>query len=318
MRRTVKLLLAAFLCAAAGLNLIAFMQARAMTHFSDGGARTAGAEQLSAFDKISVLLSGVNIPRPRNGQTPAEWAPAFETHHFQNTDGITLEAWYVAGADDRPVVALFHGYAASKSALLSVARVFHELGYYVLLVDFYGSGGSTGSGTTIGVKEADDVAATLAYARRAWPSRKVILYGISMGGAALLRAIAVNGARPDAIIVEATFDRLRHTSQNRFRVMGVPLSPLADLLIFWGSVQHGFNFFSHNPVQYARAVNCPALILHGENDQRATLAQARAVSAAMGRFGRLVSFPGVRHMPIVEARPDEWRNAVRQFLASLR
>ncbi len=215
------------------------------------------------------------------------------------------------------MVALFHGYAASKSALLSTARLFHELGYRVLLVDFYGSGGSTGSGTTIGVKEADDVAATLAYARRAWKAPKVILYGISMGGAALLRAIAVNGAQPDAIIVEATFDRLRHTSENRFRVMGVPIAPLADLLLFWGSVQHGFNFFSHNPLEYARAVKCPALILHGENDQRATLEQARGVAAAMGQHARFVSFAGVRHVPIVEAQPDAWRNAVRQFLESL-
>jgi pimeloyl-ACP methyl ester carboxylesterase len=318
MSRAGKLLLAALLSAAVSVNLVAFMQARAMTHFSGGGARTAGPEQLSAFDKIAVLLSGVNIPRPQNGQTPAEWAPTFETHRWQNFSGATLEAWYMAGVGDQPMVALFHGYAASKSALLSAARVFHKLAYSVLLVDFYGSGGSTGSGTTIGVKEADDVAATLAYVRRTWPGRKVILYGISMGGAALLRAIAINGAQPDAIIVEASFDRLRHTSRNRFRVMGVPIAPLADLLLFWGSVQHGFNFFSHNPVEYARAVKCPALILHGENDQRATLAQARSVGAAMGRLGRLVSFAGVRHVPIVEAQPDAWRNAVRQFLASLR
>jgi dipeptidyl aminopeptidase/acylaminoacyl peptidase len=318
MRWAIKLLLAALSSAAVSVNLVAFMQARAMTHFSDGGARTAGPEQLSAFDKITVLLSGVNIPRPRNGQTPAEWAPAFETHRFQNPDGAKLEAWYVAGVGDDPMVALFHGYAASKSALLSAARVFHDLGYSVLLVDFYGSGGSTGSGTTIGVKEADDVASTLAYARRTWKAPKVILYGISMGGAALLRAIAVNGAQPDAIIVEASFDRLRHTSQNRFRIMGVPIALLADLLLFWGSVQYGFNFFSHNPVDYARAVKCPALILHGENDQRATLEQARAVGAAMGWLGRLVPFAGVRHMPIVEAQPDEWRNAVQQFLESLR
>ncbi len=318
MRRAVKLLLAVLLGATVSLNLVAFMQARAMTHFSDGGARTAGPEQLSALDKIAVMLSGVNIPRPQNGQTPAQWGLAFETRHFQNSDGATLEAWYVAGAADYPIIALFHGSAASKSALLSAARVFHELGYSVLLVDFYGSGGSTGSGTTIGVKEADDVAATLAYARRTWKAPKVILYGISMGGAALLRAIAANGARPDAIIVEASFDRLRDTSKNRFRVMGAPLAPLADLLMFWGSVQHGINFFSHNPVDYARAVKCPALILHGENDQRATLEQARAVGAAMGQQARFVPFAGVRHMPIVEARPDEWRNAVRQFLESLR
>lgn len=317
MRHAVKLLLAALLSAAVSLNLVAFMQARAMTHFSEGGARSAGPEQLSAFDKFAVMLSGVNIPRPRNGQTPAQWGVAFETHRFHNADGAMLEAWYVAGATDHPIVALFHGYAVSKSSLLTTARVFHELGYGVLLVDFYGSGGSTGTGTTIGVKEADDVAATLDYARRTWVNRKIILYGISMGGAALLRAIAVNGVKPNAVIVEATFDTLLNAGKNRFRTLRLSGSPFAELLLFWGSVQNGFNFFSHNPVDYSRSVSCPALILHGEKDERVTLEEARTIAAAMGTNARFVAYAGVPHMPIVDARPEQWRREVKKFLAQV-
>jgi hypothetical protein len=120
-------------------------------------------------------------------------------------------------------------------------------------VDFYGSGGSSGSGTTIGVNESDDVAATVAYAKTVWPQRKIVLYGISMGGAAVLRAIAVNGVTPDTAIIEATFDSLLNTGKNRFRAMGLPPSPFTELLLFWGSVQQ-FNYF-RNPAQYATRWN---------------------------------------------------------------
>jgi pimeloyl-ACP methyl ester carboxylesterase len=61
-------------------------------------------------------------------------------------------------------------------------------------------------------------------------------------------------------------------------------------------------------------VNCPTLILHGEKDERATLDQARAIAAAMERNARFVSFAGVPHVPIVEARPLEWTREVRDFL----
>jgi uncharacterized protein len=212
---------------------------------------------------------------------------------------------------------LFHGYAVSKSSLLTTARVFHELGYGALLVDFYGSGGSSGRGTTIGVKEADDVAATIDYARRTWRNRKIILYGISMGGAALLRAIAVHEVKPDAIIVEATFDTLLNTGKNRFRSMRLSGWPFAELLLFWGNVQNGFNFFSHNPVDYARSVNCPTLILHGEKDERVRLEEARTIASAMGTKARFVAFSGVPHMPIVDARPEQWRLEVSKFLAQV-
>lgn len=317
MKRAFRLFIAGLLSAVVSANILAFMQARAMTRFVEDGERTARPEQLSLVERVSVILSGVNIPRPRSLSTPTKYKLDFQVQRFASPNGSTLEAWYVPGTDDRPLVLLFHGYAVSKSSLLTTARVFHELGYGALLVDFYGSGGSSGSGTTIGVKEVDDVVATVDYARRTWKDRKIILYGISMGGAALLRAIAVNGVKPDAVIVEATFDTLLNTGKNRFRTMGLSGSPFAELLLFWGSVQNGFNFFSHNPVDYARSVNCPALILHGEKDERATLDEARTIVSAMGTNARFVAFSGVPHMPIVDARPKQWRREVGEFLKKL-
>jgi len=314
MKRVVKLLVAALTSALVSVNILAFMQARAMTRFVDDGERTARPEQLSLVERISVILSGVNIPRPRNLSTPAKYNLDFHAQRFASRDGSILEAWYVPGREDQPVILLFHGFAVSKSSLLTTARVLHELGYGTLLVDFYGSGGSSGSGTTIGVKESDDVAATVDYARRTWKDRKLVLYGISMGGAALLRAVAVDAVKPDAIIVEATFDTLLNTGKNRFRSMRLSGWPFAQVLLFWGSVQNRFNFFSHNPVDYARSVNCPALILHGEQDERVTVEEARTIASAMGTSARFVAFPGVPHMPIIDARPEQWRREVEKFL----
>jgi uncharacterized protein len=296
------------------VNVLAFMQARAMTNFTEIGERTGRPEQLGVFDRMAVMVSGVNIPRPKNSRTPGDLNLSFETHHFRNANGAILEAWFVPGSDDRAIVALFHGYGAAKSTLLSVAGGFHRLGYGTLLVDFYGSGGSSGFGTTIGVNEADDVAAASEYISRRWPERKIVLYGISMGGAAVLRAIAEEGVEPDAVIVEAAFDSLLNTARNRCRAVGLPGSPLAELLLFWGSVQNRFNFFSHNPADYARTVNQPALILHGEQDDRAPVDQGRRIARAIGANARFVSYAGVSHMPIVEARPEEWTRDLAAFL----
>jgi len=317
MKRIVWLLTAALVSAVASVNVFAFMQARAITRFAETGERTGRPEQLSVLDRITVLVSGVNIPRPVNRRTPGDFKLAFETHRFPSGNGATLEAWFLPGENDRLVVALFHGYAASKSTLLTTAQAFHRLGYATLLVDFYGSGGSSGSGTTIGVKEADDVAAAVQYMRRTWPERKVVLYGISMGGAAVLRAIAVNGAEPHGIIIEATFDSLLNTGKNRFRAMGLLPSPFAELLLFWGGVQNGFNGFAHKPVDYARAVKQPALILHGEKDERTTFEQARSIAEVMGAHARFIGYADVTHMPIVEARPREWTRDVAVFLEEI-
>jgi uncharacterized protein len=315
-RHPVRLLIAVLLGASIGINVVAFMQVWAMIHFAESGERTARPEQLDVLDKLTVILSGVVIPRPQNRSTPSDVGLAYETHRFRSASGSSLEAWYVPVKSTLPIVALFHGYGASKSSLLSAGRTFHGLGYPTVLVDFFGSGGSSGSGTTIGVKEASDVVATVDYVRRTWPNRKLVLYGISMGGAAVIRAIGTEKINPDAVIVEATFDSLLNAGKSRFRAMGLPASPFAELLIFWGSMQTGSNLFLHNPADYARSVNCPALILHGEKDERATLDQARAIAGAMGQNTRLVFFAGVPHTPIVEARPVDWTREVRDFMHS--
>ncbi len=291
------------------------MQARALTRFA-GGERTPPAK-LSWFDTAAAMVSGVRVARPRNTITPSALGLAFETFRFPSDSGATVEAWHIAGKHERLVVALFHGYATSKSALLGAAKALHELGYPTLLVDFYGSGGSSGGDTTLGVEEARDVTAAVHFIRQKWPDRKIALYGISMGGAAVLRAVAVHGAAADAIIVESVFDTLLNAVKSRFRAAGLPATPLAELLIFWGSVERRFNFFAHNPAQYARSVGRPALVLHGEKDQWAPPAQARAIAQRIGKTARLIVYDGVPHMPIVDARRLEWMRDVGEFLRGL-
>src|SRR5207237_2938162 len=126
-------------------------------------------------------------------------------------------------------------------SLLTPAAAFHEMGYAVLLVDFRGTGGSSGQETTLGVREAADVARAVDYTQHTWPARPLVLYGVSMGAAAIMRAVATEGVHPAALILESPFDRLLDTVANRFHAMGLPAFPAAGLLVFWGSLQQGYD-----------------------------------------------------------------------------
>src|SRR5262249_39182856 len=162
----------------------AYIHARAMTHYADVGERTPSPEGLSFLGKVGVLFTGVTVPRPSGSGTPADRELAFEVLRIEVADGTRLEAWSVPHPKARGLVLLFHGYASCKAGLLPELAAFHELGYAALAVDFRGSGGSSGNVTTIGVREADDVAAALAHARTHRPGGPVVLFGKSMGAAA--------------------------------------------------------------------------------------------------------------------------------------
>jgi alpha-beta hydrolase superfamily lysophospholipase len=296
------------------LNLLAYNHARAMLNFTRSGERTSKPEKLSFADKLGVLIKGVNLPRPVSDLPPTTLAADCQSFLITEANAIKLSAWLCDRGKTSPLVIMFHGYSTDKTALLEEAKALLELGASVLLVDFRGSGGSSEAYTTIGVHEADDVAAVFDYAKKHFAHSRTILFGQSMGAVAILRAISKNGVKPDGVIIEAVFDTMLNTVKNRFDVMGVTSFPGAQLLVFWGGVQFGFNGFKHNPVDYAKALSCPSLFLHGEDDPRAKLKEGRRVFEVAGGTKKFITFAGSGHESYLSTHREQWINAIRNFL----
>ena len=304
-----------FLAGFAALNGLAYRHARAMLRYSAGGARTDKPEALSPFAKLRVLLAGVNLPRPTDERPPAVLASNAYALAIDVPGGIRLSAWYVDRGADAPLAIFFHGYSVEKTRLLPEAREVHAMGASILLVDFRGSGGSSEAYATFGRLEAEDVAAAVRHARESLPHSALLLYGQSMGSAAILRAIHEYDIQPDGVILESVFDTLLGAVRNRFDAMGIPSFPAAELLTFWGGRQFGFNGFAHNPVDDAKSLECPALFLHGTDDPRAPLAAGRRVfEASPSRRKRFVAFANVGHESYLARHPDPWRAVVRPFI----
>jgi alpha-beta hydrolase superfamily lysophospholipase len=296
------------------LNVLTYQHARAMLTFRADVNRTPTPEALSALDKLTVLTCGVTIPRPENTRSPKDFGMPFETLSFASADGTQLEGWLLTPPNPKGTIAFFHGYAACRATLLDEAKAVHTLGFVALLIDFRGSGGSEGSSTSLGFYEAEDVVATVKLVRERQLPTPLILYGQSMGGAAVLRTLATQDVLPDGVILESVFGRMLETVRNRFALMGVPAFPGAELLVFWGGAQLGYSGFSHNPEEYARSCQCPTLLLHGSEDRHARLEEAKAILENLAGEKELVVFEGAGHKSLASAAPAQWREAVETFL----
>ncbi|MFY9976083.1 MAG: alpha/beta fold hydrolase, partial [Chromatiaceae bacterium] len=206
------------------------------------------------------------------------------------------------------------GYSAEKTSLLDEARAFLDLGASLLLVDFRGSGGSSESYTTVGVHEAEDVAAAIRDARERLSHGNVFLFARSMGAAAILRAGHAHAVQPDGVMLEAVFDTLFNTVGHRFRAMQVPAFPSAELLVFWGGGQWGFGGFEHNPSDYAASLDCPTLLMHGARDPRVSLTEARRMFEVIPGTKEFVTFERSGHDSYFSKNASQWRTAVERFI----
>lgn len=282
------------------LNILAYSGAYLMTHYSEPGQW--------------------GMSKPNGSKTPADIGLSYRTQRLSVKNNEWVETWLVlaSGVEAKGTVLLFPGKDSSKAnQLLAPAQVFHELHYNSLLVDFRGVGGSSGNTTTLGVRESEDVGLVLKEADRLQLQRPFVLYGISMGSAAILTAIAKEDVKPDGIILELPFARSIDALRSRVRAFRIPSFPLAELIIFWGGVQHGFNAFAHNPVTYAAQVQCPTLIMHGSLDQWTTIDEIKEISQNLRGSKELVLFPNTGHTLLVTVDQKLWKESVNKFLQGI-
>jgi len=296
------------------LNVVVAMHAWRFTHFTtDAGPRTRNPEKLPISEKIKVMLTGLRNPKPVNLAPPTF---PYQDVTLRSPNG-RLAAWYGPVPNARGTVILCHGYTSDKSRLRPEAGYFRQLGYAVLLLDFSGNGASEGYQITIGYREADDVVVAYRWAQARQPGAPVVLYGVSMGAVAILRAESELGLRPAASIVECPYGSMLQTARNRFVSMHLPAFPLANLLVLWGSVENAYWAFGLNAGEYARRVPTPTLLLWGTVDPRVTRAETDTIFAHLAGPKQRVDFTDSGHEPYWHKHPRQWQGVVRRFLATL-
>ena len=195
--------------------------------------------------------------------------------HVDSRDGGRVAVTLLPGGE--PAVILCHGRVYDRESFLPFGEELQAAGYTVAVLDFRGYGTSLAGSAGDDAKELD-VLATAEFLQRSGHSRVVPL-GASMGGGAVLRAVA---ARRDLFTAMVTLS-----------TVAVDL----DLAAAWGNLPKLFVVSRDEPM----------------HDQTAAMFEAAAEPR------RLFELPGSLHAQQILQGPDaaSLQQAVTDFLASL-
>ena len=208
-------------------------------------------------------------------------------------DGQPIQAWYVPGTADAPLVLYFGGNAEDVSWMIGQAAA-HAPGIAWLLVSYRGYGGSGGSPSAQNISADalrwyDHAAAVLK------PSR-ISVFGRSLGSGA---AVHVAAQRPVASVVLVTpFDSLAEVARHHY-----PFLPVGWML------RHRFD-----SVDLAPRISAPLLCIAAARDVVIPPAHARRLYEAWGGPKRLLELEGAGHND-TDGAPDFWRS-IRAALTS--
>lgn len=234
--------------------------------------------------------------------TPEEVGlPEVEPVSFETTDGLQLNAWFVAGSGSppRPAVLVLNGNAGNRAYRAPLAAALRRRGLHVLLTDYRGYGGNPGSPSEQGL--AADAAAARVYlgTRPDVDAERIVYFGESLGTAVAVR-LAVE-QRPAALILRSPFTSMTDLAQYHY-----PVLPSRFLLR---------DRFS--TIDRIERVRSPLLVIAGGRDSIVPVEYSQRVYTAAADPKTLVVLPEADHNDMELLAGAEIIDAIVQFIESL-
>jgi hypothetical protein len=297
------------------LNISAALYAYKFTHIYEAAVTNSKPRQPNFLTKTWRLFSG-----PLQTRSPQGLQPVFtyDTVVLKTKNGISIDAWYATpDSAAKGTVIIFHGLLSNKGMLMPEAAEFRYLGYNILMVDFRAHGNSSGSITTMGIKEADEVKMAYDFIRSK-NEGNIFIYGTSMGAVAVSRAVAQYHLQPTGLILEMPFASLQSHIRARARVQGYTgffIKPFSFLVTFWIGAERGLKSFKHQTAGYTKQIHCPVLVQWGTNDAYVLKEETEKVFNSLASHNKkLVVYEKAGHESLLQFDTPKWRSETEYFL----
>src|SRR5215218_4977396 len=254
----------------------------------------------------SIAAGGLLYPARRSVTVvpPACTDKAFEG------DGITLRGWQCqARGKRRGTVIYLHGIADNRGSSTGVIDRFTRTGFDVVAYDSRRHGDSGGDVCTYGFLEKRDLRRVV----DSLPRGPVVLIGTSLGAAVALQEAAAD-PRITAIVAAESFSDLRTVAAERAPWF-LP-APVVRKAFRIAEQRGGFLVDAVSPMEAARAIRVPVLLIHGADDRETPPAHSQRIFEALAGPRRVILVPGAGHNQSLSA-PQVWVDIDRWIQESL-
>jgi uncharacterized protein len=291
------------------VNIILAIQTNRMMYFGDNPNKIP-RKKLGDITTSEKIFGLKQLKRPVNDS----FSIPHDTVHL-TSEGFDLESWYAHhDANSRGFALLFHGFGSCKEETTRSATFFYNQGYDVLLTDFRAHGNSSGNESMGGYVENKDVVTAYRFAESKG-AKNIIMWGVSMGAASILNAVANDDLKPTKIFLDCPYASFLDGTKGFLRMIHAPETPLAHLMLFWGSVEKGAWAFNNQPKEYAKKVTMPTLLMRGAKDVRVSQAETELIfNNLAAKDKQLVIFDNSPHGALIKFEKEKWEGVVKAFL----
>jgi uncharacterized protein len=251
------------------------------------GAVIAAALIAAALIMAPSIAAG-GLLYPARHALRAAIPPGCENRDFQGDD-VTLRGWQCGSIGKRRGTIIYlHGVADNRGSSAGVVQRFTPRGFDVVAYDSRRHGQSPGEVCTYGFVEKRDLRRVI----DGLSTGAVVLIGTSLGAAVALQE-AASDPRVATVVAAESFSDLRTVATER-APWYLP-GPVIRKAFIVAEQRGRFLVDAVSPLQAARTITAPVLLIHGAEDRETPPAHSQRIFEALTGPRRLMLVPGAGH-----------------------
>lgn len=238
----------------------------------------------------------------------------YKERYIEN-DGLRLHAYDFNQGSDVYVINV-HGYASEALRTGVSSKWFYDRGYNVLAIDCRAHGKSQGEYIGMGWLDKGDIVAWANELVKENPKVKIILFGVSMGGSAVMNT---TGEELPPNVKLAVEDCGYTTAWGVFaqqmrQIFGLPSFPVLNAANFITMLRAGYNL-RDGAVEQVKKAKIPTLYIHGTADRFAPFAMLDEIFQASNAPDKeKLVIKGVGHNEAMFKKPQEYWPVISRFI----
>jgi fermentation-respiration switch protein FrsA (DUF1100 family) len=237
--------------------------------------------------------------------------------YLSSFDNLKLHASSVKNeASDHKWVILCHGCCGTNAILFKLALKFYNINFNLLIPDLRSFGKSEGNYLGMGWHDRLDIVSWIQKILEIDSAAQIVLYGQSMGGAAVMAASGEN--LPDnvkAIAEDSGYSSLwEEFSYQLKELYGLPSSPFLNFASMMTSFKAQYNLKEVDLVKQVAKSKTPMLFIHGEKDTFVPMSHVEKVYEAANVPKEKLIVENAKHTRGIIADESLYWNTMEKFL----
>ncbi|MGN0376472.1 MAG: alpha/beta hydrolase [Suilimivivens sp.] len=246
----------------------------------------------------------------------AEFEKEMSDAEIVSFDGLKLRAKYrLSKGESHDWIISIHGYKDSHKFMLPYGAAFYEKGYHVLLPDNRGHGKSEGRYIGMGWLDKEDILEWIKWIVNRDPKARIILHGISMGGATVMMTA---GENPEHVIgyiedcgYTSVFDIFACVMKRDYHL---PPFPILYCCMVIGKLRAGYDFKEASCIDQLKKCKKPVLFIHGEKDDFVPVSMGYQVYEAFPADKELYIAKEAGHAKSMDVDSDTYFGKIFEFI----